>query len=368
MSAGGEHGTARVLFINGTGDVSGAEKVLLSLVELAVHNGYRVMVACPDGPLVHRLPAAVAHLALPALVLESSPSLMIRRLSTLRLAYRYLGAAKLLRGATRAPDTRIVVNSLRAVPMIRLTRRRCRSTWLVHDTVHTRKQRALVRAGAARLRRVVAVSEPTAAPLRVMGLSVVTAANGVPWPVAPADLTMHDPPVVGCLALLTPWKGHAVLLDAVARLPDVRLELAGGAFTADADYVLTLHRRAEEPDLRGRVRFLGHVDAVRTLRSWDVAVSASIAPEAAPLSVLEAMSLGVPVVGTDHGGTSDILAGGAGLLVPPGDVAALTDALRHALSNNDFRQVSHHASRAAVAAEHDLTKTLPAMLTTLLAD
>mgnify|MGYP002136378479 CR=1 FL=1 len=103
-------------------------------------------------------------------------------------------------------------------------------------------------------------------------------------------------PVIGIMGVLTDWKGHRVLLQALATLPDVRCEIAGSAFHADADYEMELRQMAEAPELAGRVTFLGHVDPLPTMRRWNVLVSASTSPEASPVVVLEAMSLGVPVI------------------------------------------------------------------------
>src|SRR5262249_27274954 len=158
---------------------------------------------------------------------------------------------------------------------------------------------------------------------RALGLRVVVRPNGVAIPAASVNTAvLHEPPVVGSLALLTAWKGQAVLLDAVARVPELRVQLAGGQFAVDHDYVASLHVRSERDDLAGRVAFLGHTDPLEALAAWDVFVSASTSPEAGPLGVLEAMSVGLPVVVTDHGGSPEYV-GDAGLVVPPGDATAL---------------------------------------------
>ena len=68
------------------------------------------------------------------------------------------------------------------------------------------------------------------------------------------------------------------------------------------------------------------------MRDWTVAVSASIDPEAAPLNVLEAMSIGLPVIGTHHGGTAEVV-GSAGLLVPPRDPSALAEGIERLLAD-----------------------------------
>lgn len=358
---------APVLFVSATAEVSGAEVVLLDLATFAVGQGRQVVVACPPGPLVARLPVGATHLAMPALRLGGGPA----PLRPLALALRSAGAVRALRrGLTDLGDVgarpRVVVNSLLALPAAALLRPPDGVSWLVHDTVHRRDQRLVARAARGVVRRAVAVSRATAAPLRDLGLEVVVAHNGVRWPVDAAPEALSAPPVVGMLALLTHWKGHLVLLDAVAGLPGVRLELGGGSFPTDAGNVATIRERAARPDLSGRVELLGHVDALDRLQRWDVAVSASTSPEAGPISVLEAMSVGLSVVGTDHGGTSEFLADGCGVLVPPGDAPALAAALRRVLADAELRADLGRAARARVAAEHDRSRTLPAMLDALL--
>jgi glycosyltransferase involved in cell wall biosynthesis len=114
------------------------------------------------------------------------------------------------------------------------------------------------------------------------------------------------------------------------------------------------------------VRFLGHVDPESALRRWDVLVSASVSPEAGPLSVLEAMSYGVPVVGTDHGGTTEFLRDGAGLLVAPDDAAAMAAAIDTLLRDDRLRRNVIAAAMRRITNRHDLTMTLPSMLRNLL--
>ncbi|BBY51030.1 glycosyl transferase [Mycolicibacterium arabiense] len=350
-----------LLFVAHTGNVSGAEKVLLHLVAAAVGEGRPVTVACPTGPLAERLPEAVAHVELPPLGLGGESG-VARVVGAGRLLGRWMRAGRILRPLIRRRETVTIVNSLFALPAVRVGGGRSSASWLVHDTVVNGKQRAVTTIGKPAIRKAVAVSEATADPLRTMGFPVVVAHNGVPWPVPRLGGDLHSPPVVGMLALLTPWKGHRVLLDAVARLPHVELELAGGSFPGDAGYVAELEARATAPDLAGRVRFLGHVDPAAAMAGWDVVVSASVLPEAGPLNVLEAMSHGLPVVGSDHGGTSEFLAGGAGVPYPAGDAAALAAAIQRVLDDAELRRSVGDAARAYVAAHHDVNATIPAML------
>ncbi len=352
--------TDTLVFVAHTGQVSGAERVMLDLIGVARDRGRRVTVVCPDGPLVGRLPADVEHVSIPPLGLSGERGLH-RLVGASRLLLDWLRAGRVLRRRTRGHST-IIVNSLFALPSARLARPSGGVSWLVHDTLSSGRQRAVVRVSAPVIRRAVAVSEATARPLTDLGLPTVVAHNGVVWPVPALATELHDPPVAGILALLTPWKGHAVLLEAVAALPGVELEFAGDSFPGDADHVASLHERASRPDLAGRVRFLGHTDPRTALTRWDVVVSASITPEAGPLSVLEAMAFGKPVIGTDHGGTTEFLRGGAGILVPPSDPAALADAITRVLDDPDLRESLAREARCRIGTEHDKSVTLPLML------
>lgn len=355
----------RVVWVNASGECSGAESVMLDHVALALADGVTVVVASPPGPLVDRLPSGVRHVPLPAfgLGVAIDHGNAARARAAGHLAARTARAARQLRKEVRHPGTRVAVNSLLALPAVRLSRPCAPATWLVHDVVGLRAQRAFVRAAIGGrhpvIAKAVAVSEATAAPLRELGCPVQVLHNGVAWPVEPVDLEVTDPPVVGSAALLVGWKGHTVLLEAIARLPFVRLELAGGHRPGDEDHLANLRVRSEAPDLAGRVRFLGHVDAVAAMRTWNVAVLASTAPEAGPLSVLEAMSLGLPVVATDHGGSAEYLGDGRGVLARPDDVDDLAASIEAALDPT-WRAGFAAAGRSFVAAHHDRARTLPA--------
>jgi glycosyltransferase involved in cell wall biosynthesis len=346
----------RIVVVNATGECSGAELVLLALVDRAVARGSEVVVVCPAGPLVERLPAGVRHVPIAPLVPRRRRA--GRHVGALAsLARSWLAARATLTPEVRRGDTHVVVNSLWALPVVRASGPRRPYVWLVHDTLHTRRQRAVVRLGARGHRRqrvrTVAVSEAAAAPLRDLGLDVAVCPNGVRWPVAAIDPdAVHDPPIVGMLGLLTPWKGQAVLLEAAAGLPGVHVQLAGGEFAGDAGYVGKLSERAAAPDLAGRVELLGPVAALPVLATWDVFVSASTSPEAGPLAVLEAMSVGLPVIVTDHGGGPEYV-GDAGVVVPPGDVEALRAAIAALLADPEERRRLGARARARIAARYD---------------
>jgi glycosyltransferase involved in cell wall biosynthesis len=141
-------------------------------------------------------------------------------------------------------------------------------------------------------------------------------------------------PLVVMVGRVTRWKGHAVLLEAAARLdrPDLRLVFVGGGSDA---LVAELQRDIARLGLDGRVTFTGsRRDIPAVLAAADLAVSASTDPEAFGRAAIEAQAMGTPVIATDHGGSREtVLPGRTGWLVPPGDAAALAAALEEALSD-----------------------------------
>lgn len=153
---------------------------------------------------------------------------------------------------------------------------------------------------------------------------------------------------VGVIAQLIPRKGHGFLLDAWsrvrARTGDARLLIFGQgpldsglrARAAGDDSIVFAGFR---PDLR---QFLGHLDLV---------VHTAVR-EGLGVALLEAQAAGVPVAGFAAGGVAEaVLDGITGRLVPPGDVAALADAMTALLDNGDLRRQLGEAGRDRVRRE-----------------
>ena len=142
----------------------------------------------------------------------------------------------------------------------------------------------------------------------------------------------RDALVFTCVAGLRPQKNHRLLLQAFAQaapqLPDALLLLVGPPDRLDPAYAESLKVLAQELGLGQRVRFLGsRADVPDILRASDVFVLSSDY-EGNPLSVLEAMAAGLPVISTAVGGVPELVQDGAtGLLVTAGDAHALAEAI-----------------------------------------
>jgi glycosyltransferase involved in cell wall biosynthesis len=133
---------------------------------------------------------------------------------------------------------------------------------------------------------------------------------------------------------LTAWKGHAVLLDAIARLGrrDVMAVLVG-AHQGRHRYARLLEQHATRLGIADRLRLVGECDDMPAAFCLaDVVVHASVKPEAFGRVVIEAQAMGRPVIASDLGGPVETVRHGeTGWRVPPGDPEALAAAIGVAL-------------------------------------
>jgi glycosyltransferase involved in cell wall biosynthesis len=138
-----------------------------------------------------------------------------------------------------------------------------------------------------------------------------------------------DRPIVLTLARLARQKGIGYLIEAAARVPEAFFAVAG-----DGEERAALEAKADAWGVKERFLFLGHRrDVPELLASCDVFVLPSLY-EGLPVSVLEAMASGKPVIATRIGGTDEAVKDGAtGLLVPPADPTALAEAIRRLLTD-----------------------------------
>jgi glycosyltransferase involved in cell wall biosynthesis len=145
-------------------------------------------------------------------------------------------------------------------------------------------------------------------------------------------------------------KGVDVLIEAVGRLGDSRLEVVGDGPERGRLEALAAVRAP------GRVGFHGRVPRERVLelvKAAAVAVMPSRCHDNQPMAILEAFGCGVPVVATSLGGMPELTEGGAGITVPPEDPDALAGALGRLLGDPAAAAAMGRAARAR--AEHDFS-------------
>ena len=153
-----------------------------------------------------------------------------------------------------------------------------------------------------------------------------------------------------CAATLTPRKGHAVLFRALARLKDRswRLRCAGGDMH-DPATAARLRMLVDELGLSDRVEWLGELETVALEAAYQQA-DGFVLPsfhEGYGMVLAEALARGLPIISTTAGAIPDTVPADAGLLVPPGDEAALVEALARFLDEPQLRERLAAGARAA---------------------
>jgi glycosyltransferase involved in cell wall biosynthesis len=160
------------------------------------------------------------------------------------------------------------------------------------------------------------------------------------------------------VAKLSPVKGHRHFLEAAASVSraygDVRFLVVG-----DGPERARLERTAGELGISGKVRFLGVRDDVpAVLKLMDVLVLSSLS-EGSPNVVLEGMASGVPIVGTRVGGVPELVEDGvSGLLVDPGDVPAMSNAVLALLTDPDRARAMGEKGRTRATEDYDINRVI----------
>ena len=158
--------------------------------------------------------------------------------------------------------------------------------------------------------------------------------------------------VVRLLAVgaVVPRKGFDVLIAALATLTELPWQLSiAGDRTRDRDAAAWLDADIAGHALKDRVAVLGAVSPQQLAKLYAEADAFALAShfEGYGMAYAEAVAYGLPVIGTHGGAIPDTVPPEAGLLVPPGDIAALSEALRRVIGDSELRRRLASGARAA---------------------
>lgn len=211
---------------------------------------------------------------------------------------------------------------------------------------------------------VIAVSEPIAADARQFGVQPVVIHNGLEFD---DTRTEWNEQCVLSVGRINGWKGHEVLVAAAEQLHErglpVRVRIAGGPFPGEESLADALQTQVDAAGLSRHVELLGYVsDIPSLLRTSSIFVSATTRPEPFGLALVDAMAAGLAPVASAHGGPVDIVRDGrTGVLVPPGDVGALADAIGSLWQDPDRTRRLGSAAAADVRERFSIDRTAAAV-------
>jgi glycosyltransferase involved in cell wall biosynthesis len=353
----------RCAFVNHHTGYGGAELMLLTLLERLDRSRVTPVLLTPGEGL---LTEGALALGVETRVVPVSPSLLGvgrggagSRLGTAAaVAALPASCVRLARAIAAARADVVVTNSAKAHVYGSLAGRLARRpvVWRMHDTSDSpdfgpSTRRLLLAVGRRVPALVLAVSESAGRALIEGGIPadrVTTLYNGIDLAglraaAVRAPAPPNGVPRVGSIGRLTPLKGHAVVIDAAARLlergVDACFVIAGAAAREAPEHLRELRERAETLGIAERVELISPFDDLAELLSGlDVLVHASVLPDSLPTTVIESMALGKPVVATELGGALELVRDDeTGLLVPPNDPARMAEAIAALLDSPDRR-------------------------------
>ncbi|MHC5850863.1 glycosyltransferase family 4 protein [Nostoc sp.] len=166
--------------------------------------------------------------------------------------------------------------------------------------------------------------------------------------------------IIGTIGRITQKKGSGYLIEAAAKLlpdfPNLQVMVIGSQLSSDPEPFHTeLIKKIHSLGIEQHVTLTGErQDIPELLGLLDIFVLPTFTHEGLPRSILEAMSMGLPVVTTDIRGCREaVIHGKTGLIVPPQNSEKLAEALKTLLSNYELRQAYGQYGRERVEVEYD---------------
>jgi len=333
-----------VLYLHSSAGRYGADRQLALIARGLDRERFRPLVVLPHpGPLADDLRDAGTDVLVHPLAVVRRAS--VRGAGALALARRVGNDARALSRLVRERDVALIHSNssvvLGGAPAAALAR--VPHVWHVREIYATWPRAwALYRRVLRTATALPCVSRATADPLgrgaraRVLhdGLPPGASTRRAPRAVARAALGLPaDALVAAIIGRISAWKGQDVLARALAE-PALAGRgaiglVAGDAWPGEEAREGELRALGEHLGLGARLRLVGFRDDLETvLGAADVVVVPSTEPDPLPNAALEAAAAGCCVVAADHGGLPEIVRDGeTGVLVPPGDPAALARAL-----------------------------------------
>jgi UDP-glucose:(heptosyl)LPS alpha-1,3-glucosyltransferase len=349
----------KVLFYNHTGQVSGAERVMLMILARLDRGEFEASVVCPSAGPLRQMVAQLGVRTETVGVLDARFTWRPDRLA--RYVKSFLNVFRDLRHeVVRASPDLVHANSIRAglVAMLATFDLGTPVVWHLHDMLprHPLSTGIRVLAGLSRRTRLIAVSEAVGRNFRgrlsalfenrvSVILNAIDLDKFQPDQTAKhrirAELGLNGNLVFGIVGQLTPRKGQLELIRAFAQagIPGSSLLIVGAPlFNQDPEYASRLEQEAAALGVADRVKMLGpRSDVGAVMQALDLLIVNSMA-EPFGLVAPEAMASGTPVLATAVDGIPEIIEHGTnGWLIPARDDEALTEAIRHLSGQPELR-------------------------------
>ena len=359
-----------VLVANPSPDVYGSDLQLLDSISAMTDRGWRVVVVIPsDGRLVSKLRDRRAEVRLVDFPVVRRSNLSFK--GVIRLIGSSPRSLIRMRRLIRSLNPDVLYVNTMTLPWWLLASRLAGVPSLCHvHEAEDKDGRAVLMALTAPLllcNVVVANSKASVDAMRLvvswLAPRIVLIYNGIAPPIEPAMPVVRDggPFKLAAVCRLSPRKAPDVAMEAVALLRadgrDVTLDICGTAFEGYQWYVEELENRAAQDDLAGSVTFSGYVFPVWGVLERADAVVAPSLREPFGNAVVEAQLARRPVIASAAlGHLETVIDGETGLLVTPGDPAALAAAVARLMDDNEFADRVAEQGRSRAVKEFSIER------------
>lgn len=327
----------------------GVERGTVEIARAIQQHGGRALVASTGGKMVHQLfRAGAEHITMP--LASKNPFIIWRNAKKLATLIREQGV-DIIHARSRAPAWSALLAARETGCKLVTT---FHGTYNFHNKWKHKYNSVMVQG-----ERIIAISNFIADHIRknyeVDASKIRVIHRGVDLNLFTPDLFSHqrmdalikewrlpmDLPIILFPGRITRWKGQEVFLRALAALPHRNFfAVLLGDDKKRTGYKTELEALITVLGLEENVRFADHTQYItEAYMLARVVVATSIEPEAFGRVVLEAQAMGKPVIATNHGGPQEtVIHGETGLLVPPGDVEALTKAIDRTMHLDEAMQ------------------------------
>lgn len=313
----GSYKMKNILFIHSSSELYGSDRSLLNIVKGIDKKKYMVYVILPcQGPLVEemkRVPNVKVDVFEVAVLRRKNLSLSggIAYLQQFLKSYNYLKQF--------IKDNKIdIVETNTAVVFpgaIAAKKQKCKSLWHIREIIKSDIENKVISFVMNRYADIIiSNSIATGKSLKVSQDKVRVVYNAVDSDNG-NNVQEHDGIIIGMAGRINRWKGQKLFVDAAEIVqknhPETKFEIAGEAYEGEEYIRAELENYISEKQLSDKIQLLGQVEKMENFYDHiDIFVLPSIQPEPFGLVVIEAMEYGIPVVATNHGGPTEIIANG----------------------------------------------------------
>ncbi|MCD6099991.1 MAG: glycosyltransferase [Candidatus Marinimicrobia bacterium] len=345
-----------ILYIQHTSEIGGAERSLYYLLRDLDKNSFRPIVIVPtDGKFyreLKQLDIDVRILDIKWIQKSINPlRLMSYLLSLFKIAsrlYMIIRKENIALIHTNSIGTQIYGGIIGWITNIDVI-------WHVRDILNLNfSNRFLLRFNGRLSTKIITISEAVRRSLLAIGIprkKCTTVYNGVDLEefrlkrsgdrVRDEFKISRKQPVIGLIGVLEPLKGQDIFIKSAEMIlrdyPETKFLLVGDSKIGKENFAAELQDIVEKLGISGKIIFTGfRRDIQDVMAAFDILVNASLYREGFGRTIIEAMALGKPVIGTKVGGIPEIVIDTeTGILVEPGDPYRLAEAINYLLANQE---------------------------------